>query len=144
MDFQCARNLSAINRAQQPVAEALLHIGECTDCLNREVILPVSDSDETEQLLEAARTDLLRVQTILQQHHLAVEERLRAAQVAFLLARPVRRHSETESSALEHSHDAPHRSDAQSDCTRKGLPDDGHSYDGTVVREGISEYRRDA
>ena len=65
MDFQCAWNLSAINRAQQTLDKALLHIGECTDCLNREVILPVSDSDEAEQLLEAARTDLLRVQTIL-------------------------------------------------------------------------------
>ena len=50
MDFQFARNLSAISRAQQSVADALLQVGACTDCLNREVILPVNDSDEAEQL----------------------------------------------------------------------------------------------
>ena len=61
MDFRFARNLSALSRAQQLVADALLQVGACTDSLNREVILPVSDSDEAEQLLEAARTNLLRI-----------------------------------------------------------------------------------
>ena len=55
MDFQCARNLSALNHALQTVAEAHLHIGDCTDCVNREVILPACDSDETEQLLEGRK-----------------------------------------------------------------------------------------
>ena len=41
MDFQLTRNLSAINRAQQLATDTLLYLGECADCLNREVILPM-------------------------------------------------------------------------------------------------------
>ena len=120
MDFQCARNLSAISRALQTVAEALLHIGDCTDtdCLNRELILPVCDSDETEQVLEAARTDLLRVQTILHQDHLAVEGRLRAAQVAYLLERPLRGILQTPTPVLMSQWENQRLSDDHSDIER--------------------------
>ena len=42
MDFQLARNLSALSRAQQEIAQALLHIDSLSDCINREIImLPV-------------------------------------------------------------------------------------------------------
>ena len=143
MDFQLTRNLSAINRAQQLATDTLLYLGECADCLNREVILPVSASDEAEQLLDAARANLLQVQTILNEHHRVVERRLRAAQVAYLLERPRRRTSETSSSAPEPAEESQQNADGNSDVTQKGVPDDGHSYDGTVVRGGIGDHRRD-
>ena len=114
-----------------------------TDCLNREVILPVSASDEAEQLLDAARANLLQVQTILNEHHQVVERRLRAAQVAYLLERPRRRTSETSSSAPEPAEESQQNADGNSDVTQKGVPDDGHSYDGTVVRGGIGDHRHD-
>ena len=141
MNFQCARNLNAINRALQTVADALLHIGDRTDCRNREVILAVSDSVEAELLLEAAGTDLLRTQTILNQHLLAVERRFRTAQVAYLLERPVRRRSETDSSAQEPMEHGQHLSDEQSNDTQKGLPEDGHSYEATIVKSGLGNMR---
>ena len=34
-------------------------------------------------------------------------------------------------------------SDAPSCDTQKGLPEDGHSYAGTIVKGGIGETRRD-
>ena len=64
-----------------------MHLGDCEDCLNREVILPVSESDAVGQAMEVARFDLLRVQTTLHQHKQVANERLRAAQVAFLMER---------------------------------------------------------
>ena len=62
MDFQAARNLFALLRTQEEVSGALRHIGACMDCPNREVFLTESCSQETEQLLAAALTDLLQVQ----------------------------------------------------------------------------------
>ena len=143
MEFQGVRNLTALDRALQTFAEALLHIGDCEDCLNRGVILPASDSDEAEQSLEAARTSLLRVQTILHQHRLQVDGRLRAAQVAFLLGRPPRGTSDTDSCIGETMEEDLPNSDAPSCDTQKELPEDGHSYAGTIVRGGIGGSRRD-
>ena len=137
MDVQGARNLTALDRALQTVAEALLHIGDCEDCLNREVILPASDSDAAEQMLEAARTNLLRLQTLLHQHHHTADERLRTAQVAYLLERPRREHSDTDYSINESMGVDQLNSHTPSCDTQKGDPEDGHSYAGTIVRGGF-------
>ena len=72
-----------------------------------------------------------------------VEGRLRAAQVAYLLERPLRGTSETNSNALEPAEDSQHHDGGQSESIQKGVPDDGHSYDGTIVRGGIGDYHRD-
>ena len=39
MDFQLARNLSALARAQEEIAQALSHIDSLDDCLNCEIIM---------------------------------------------------------------------------------------------------------
>ena len=39
MDFQLARNLSALARAQEETRKAFLHIDSLADCLNREIIM---------------------------------------------------------------------------------------------------------
>ena len=105
--------------------------------------LPASDSDEAEQSLEAARTSLLRVQTILHQHRLQADGRLRAAQVACLLDRPPRGTSDTDSCIGDSLAEDLQNADAPSCDTQKGLPEDGHSYAGTIVRGGIGETCRD-
>ena len=48
MDFQLARNLSALSRAQNEIAEALLHIDCLSDCLNREIIVSAACSEATD------------------------------------------------------------------------------------------------
>ena len=45
MDFQLARNLSALTRAQQEAAQALLHIDSLADCINREIIMSAASSE---------------------------------------------------------------------------------------------------
>ena len=65
MDFQLARNLSALSRAQNEIAEALLHIDCLSDCLNREIIMSAASSEATEQLVASARTTLVQVQNML-------------------------------------------------------------------------------
>ena len=138
MEFQGARNLTALDRAIRTLEETLLHLGDCEDCLNREVILPVSESDEVGQALEVARASLLRVQTTLHQHKQVADERLRAAQVAFLMERPLRSttDTDTDSAASEMIAADQPQSDASLDI-QKGLPEDGHSYAGTAVRGGL-------
>ena len=64
MDFQLARNLSAIARAQEEISQAILHIDSMADCLNREIIMAAASSEATEQLLASAKTTLLQVKTI--------------------------------------------------------------------------------
>ena len=86
MDSQFARDLCAIARAQDDVAP-LRHIEACMDCLNREVIVSASCSEAT-QLLSAARSSLLQVQTLLNSQSDEGAERLRNAQVAFIMERP--------------------------------------------------------
>ena len=49
MDFQLARNLSAIARAQEEIPQALLHIDSTVDCLNREIIMSAQISFITER-----------------------------------------------------------------------------------------------
>ena len=65
MDFQLARNLSALSRAQNEIAESLLHIDCLSDCLNREIIMSAASSEATEQLVASARTTLVQVQNML-------------------------------------------------------------------------------
>ena len=55
MDFQLARNLSAIARAQEEISQAILHIDSTADCLNREIIMAAASSEATEQLLASAK-----------------------------------------------------------------------------------------
>ena len=136
MEFQGARNLTALDRTLQTLEETLLHLGDCEDCLNRDVILPVSASDEVGQALEVARVSLLRIQTTLHQHKQVADARLRAAQVAFLMERPLRSTANTDWYASSMIAADQLRSDASLD-TQKELPEDGHSYAGTAVRGGL-------
>ena len=61
MDFQLARNLSALARAQEEISQAILHIDSLADCLNREIIMAAASSEATEQLVASAKTTLLQV-----------------------------------------------------------------------------------
>ena len=45
MDFQLSRNLSALSRAQNVIAEALMHIDCLSDHLNREIIMSTTSSE---------------------------------------------------------------------------------------------------
>ena len=60
MDFQLARNLSALARAQEETAQALLHIDSLSDCINREIIMSAASSEATEQLVTSAKATLLQ------------------------------------------------------------------------------------
>ena len=84
MDFQLARNLSALSRAQNEIAEALLHIDRLADYLNREIIMSASSSEATEQPVDAARANLHQVQTILETQSNEGGRRLREAQINFI------------------------------------------------------------
>ena len=66
MDFQLARNLSALSRAQHEISEALLHIDCLSDYLNREIIMSATCSEATEQLVVTARAILTQVQNTLE------------------------------------------------------------------------------
>ena len=134
MDFQFARNLSAISRALQATESALLQVGSCADCLNREAILPLSTSDEADQLLDDVRRDLLRLQTILLERQDEVEGRLRAAQVAYLLEPPVQGGSGSSSCPEDESPSSPPLPGASSCSTCKRNSNDGHSYAETALR----------
>ena len=104
--------------------------------MNREVIFTESCALEAEQLLAAARADLLQIQTLLAAHLDEVAERLRAAQVAFLMNRQIYPQTSSDpSEAQHHPADAPDSPRGVSSCdTWKELEDDGHSYAETVVR----------
>ena len=136
MEFQGARNLTAFDRALRTLEETLLHLGDCEDCLNREVLLPVHASDEVGQALEVARVSLSRIQTTLRQHQQVADARLRAAQVAFLMERPLINTAHTVSYGSSMIAAVQLQSDASLD-TQKELLEDGHSYAGTAVRGGL-------
>ena len=87
MDFQLARNLSALARAQEETSQALLHIDSLADCLNREIIMAAASSEATEQLVAVAKTTLLQVQTILATQSEEGASRLRDAQISFITTR---------------------------------------------------------
>ena len=81
MDFQLARNLSALTRAQEESTKALLHIDSFADCLNREIIMAAASSEATEQLLTAAKT--YQIQAIMAAQSEGAS-RLRDAQISFI------------------------------------------------------------
>ena len=56
MDFQLARNLSALARAREEISQAILHIDSMADGLNREIIIAAS-SEATEQLVASAKNN---------------------------------------------------------------------------------------
>ena len=87
MDFQLARNLSALSRAQQEAAQALLHIDCLSDCINREIIMSAASSEATEQLVVSARATLVQVQNMLATRSDEGARRLREAQVSFITTR---------------------------------------------------------
>ena len=87
MDFQLARNLSALARAQEETRKALLHIDSLADCLNREIIMAAASSEATEQLVAAAKTNLLQIQAILAAQSEEGASRLRDAQISFITTR---------------------------------------------------------
>ena len=136
MDFQLARNLSALSRAHNEIAEALLHIDCLLDYLNREMIMSAACSEATEQLVVSARTTLVQVHNILEAQSNEGARRLREAQVNFIATRRNR------SSSTSASHDSVHEgqdsdlqaSGRQSSATERITPSEGHSFAETAIR----------
>ena len=77
MDFQLARNLSALSRAQQEAAQALLYIDSLADCINREIIMAAA----------SAKATLLQVQNMLATQSDEGASRFREAQISFITTR---------------------------------------------------------
>ena len=144
MDFQLARNLSAIARAREEISQALLlHIDSTVDCLNREIIMSAASSEATEQLLTSARALLAQVQTRLVTQSDEGANRFRDAQIAFITER--RERSSSTSAASHVSRAGSHQSSqqqsgGQSGITERVAPSEGHSYAHTAIRGGL---RRD-
>ena len=136
MDFQLARNLSALSRAQNEIAEALLHIDCLSDYLNREIIMSAASSEATEQLVGSARTILVQIQNILETQSNAGARRLSEAQVNFITTRRNR------SSSTSASHDSvpddqesdQQASGRQSSAMERITPSEGHSFAETAIR----------
>ena len=136
MDFQLARNLSALSRAQNEISEALLHIDFLSDDLNREIIMSATSSEATEQMVATARTTLVQVQNILETQSNEGARRLREAQVNFIATRRNR------SSSTSASHDSvqdgqesdQQLSERHSSATVRITPSEGHSFAETAIR----------
>ena len=136
MDFQLARNLSALSRAQHEIVEALLHIDCLSECLSREIIMSAASSEATEQLVASARTPLVQVQNMLAAQSDEGARRLREAQVAFMATRRIRSSStsashvsDDDSQGLAHP-----ASGIQSCATERCTPSEGHSFAETAIR----------
>ena len=135
MDFQLARNLSALSRAQNEIVEALLHIDCLSDCLNRK-LLSAASSEATEQLVASARATLVQVQNMLATQSDEGARRLREAQVAFITTRRDRSSStsashESDPDCQEPDHQVSGR---QSCATERITPSEGHSFAETAIR----------
>ena len=139
MDFQLARNLSALSRAQNEISEALLHIDSLSDCLNREIIMSATSSEATEQLVVTVRTTLVQVQNILETQSNEGARRLREAQINFIATR---RNRSSSTSASHDSHDScqevqevdQQASGRHSSATERITPSEGHSFAETAIR----------
>ena len=136
MDFQLARNLSALSRAQHEISEALLHIDCLSDYLTREIIMSATCSEATEQLGGTARTTLVQVQNILETQSNEGAWRLRESQINFIATR--RNRSSSTSSSPDTFHDG-HASEQQvsdrhSSATERITPSEGHSFAETAIR----------
>ena len=142
MDFQLARNLSALSRAQNEISEALLHIDSLSDCLNREIIMSATSSEATEQLVVTVRTTLVQVQNILETQSNEGARRLREAQINFIATR---RNRPSSTSASHASHDSGQEvqeidqqaSGRHSSATERITPSEGHSFAETAIRGGL-------
>ena len=136
MDFQLARNLSALSRAQQETAQALLHIDSLSDCINREIIMSAASSEATEQLVVSARTTLVQVQNMLATQSDEVARRLREAQVVFITARRERSSITSASHVSDREGHEPEGqvSGRQSVDTERITPSEGHSFAETAIR----------
>ena len=139
MDFQLARNLSALVRAQEEISQAILHIDSLADCLNREIIMAAASSKATEQLMASAKTTLLQVQTILATQSEEGASRLRDAQISFITRRRERSSSTSASheSLPDSQRSALQQSGGQSCITERITPSDGHSYAQTAIRGSL-------
>ena len=144
MDFQLARNLSALSRAQSEISDALLHIDCLSDLLNREIIMSATCSEATEQLVITARATLVQVQNILETQSSEGARRLRQSQIEFIATRR-NRSSSTQSSPdtlLEGQASDQEDSDRHSSATERIPPSEGHSYAETAIRGRL--WRNDA
>ena len=139
MDFQLARNLAALARAQEEITQALLHINSLSDCLNREIIMAAASSEATEQLVTSAKTTLLQVQTILVTQSDEGASRLRDAQISFITTRQERSSSTSASheSQPDSQQSEVQQSGGQSCITERITPSDGHSYAQTAIRGSL-------
>ena len=142
MDFQLARNLSALSRAQNEISEALLHIDSLSDCINREIIMSATSSEATEQLVVTVRTTLVQVQNILETQSNEGARRLREAQINFIATR---RNRSSSTSASHDFHDSSQEvqevdqqaSGRHSSATERITPSEGHSFAETAIRGGL-------
>ena len=136
MDFQLARNLSALSRAQHEISEALLHIDCLSDYLNREIIMSATCSEATEQLVVTARTTLVQVQNILETQSNEGARRLRESQINFIATRRNRSSSTSSSPDTFHDSEASEQqvSDRHSSATERITPSEGHSFAETAIR----------
>ena len=139
MDFQLARNLSALARAQQEAAQALLHIDSLADCINREIIMSAASSEATEQLVASAKATLLQVQNMLATQSDEGAARLRDAQISFITTRRERSSSTSASHESEPDSQEPdvHVSGSQSCATERITPSEGHSFAQTAIRGNL-------
>ena len=138
MDFQLARNLSAIARAQEEISQAILHIDSTVDCLNREISMAAASSEATEQLLTSARACFLQVKTLLVIQSDEGAHRLRDAQIAFITERHERSSTTSASHASrDESQGSLQEMERQSGITERITPSEGHSYAQTAVRGGL-------
>ena len=135
MDFQLARNLSALSRAQQEVAQALLHIDCLADCINREIIMSAASSEATEQLVASARSTLIQVQQMLSTQSDEGARRLREAQISFITTRRARSSSTSASHASVPDHPSGGQVSEGQSCDTERMPiSEGHSFAETALR----------
>ena len=136
LDFQLARNLSALTRPQQEAAQALLHIDSLADCISREIIMSAANSEATEQLVASARSTLIQVQKMLATQSDEGASRLREAQVSFITTRRERSSSTSSSHESEPDSQEPDGqvSERQSCDTERITPSEGHSFAETALR----------
>ena len=108
------------------------------DCLNRDNIVSAACSEATEQLLTSARALLLQVQSLLATQSEEGSDRLREAQISFLMERQVNR-SRTPDSHSESMISLQMVQDQASCATDREMVSDGHSYANTVLRGGLRQ-----
>ena len=110
-------------RAQNEIAEALLHIDCLSDCLNREIIMSAASSEATEQLVASAGTTLVQVQNMLATQSDEGARRLREAQVAFITTRRDRSSSTSASHASDpYVLEPDHQASRSQSCSTERIP----------------------